>query len=93
MKIVHINDQSLGLDRVLYDAGRLEKNARATFMSAVKRELGADTIVIADGMNYIKGYRYQLYCDAKEARTTSCVVSTISNHHPSIKSFAWFLLV
>ena len=40
----------------------------------MKRFLGQNAIVIADGLNYIKGFRYQLYCDAKSARTTSCVI-------------------
>jgi protein KTI12 len=31
-------------------------------------------IVILDGGNYIKGWRYQLYCEAKAVRTTHCVV-------------------
>ena len=31
-------------------------------------------IVILDGANYIKGWRYQLYCDAKAVRTPHCVV-------------------
>lgn len=39
-----------------------------------RRALGKDSIVILDGMNYIKGYRYQLWCEAKECGTTSCVV-------------------
>lgn len=78
LRIVHINDQSLGLDRAVYDAGRAEKDARAAFASAVKRELGQDTIVVADGMNYIKGFRYQLYCEAKAVRTTFCVVRSPS---------------
>lgn len=43
-------------------------------MSAVKRALGKDKIVIADGLNYIKGYRYQLYCEAKAVGTPSCVI-------------------
>ncbi|KAL9626854.1 MAG: hypothetical protein Q9164_007774, partial [Protoblastenia rupestris] len=43
-------------------------------MSAVKRGLGKEKIVIADGLNYIKGYRYQLYCEAKAVGTPSCVV-------------------
>lgn len=29
---------------------------------------------MADGMNYIKGFRYQLYCEAKALQTTNCVV-------------------
>jgi protein KTI12 len=53
---------------------RPEKDARATFYAAIKRVLTEDDVVIADGMNYIKGYRYQLYCEAKAMETPSCVV-------------------
>lgn len=41
----------------------------------MKRVLGRDDIVIADGMNYIKGFRYQLYCEAKAMQTPNCVVT------------------
>ena len=74
LTITHINDQSLGLTRDVYKEARTEKDARATFYSAIKRALGRDNIVIADGMNYIKGFRYQLYCEAKAVQTPSCVV-------------------
>lgn len=70
-----INDQSLGLDRHVYQNARAEKDARATEYSAVKRVLARDDIVIADGLNYIKGFRYQLHCEAKALQTPSCVVS------------------
>ncbi|KAL4875619.1 chromatin associated protein KTI12 [Aspergillus karnatakaensis] len=36
--------------------------------------LGRDSFVILDGMNYIKGYRYQLWCEAKALGTSCCVV-------------------
>lgn len=58
----------------MYASARPEKDARAAFSSAIKRELGRDVIVIADGMNYIKGFRYQLYCEAKAVQTPNCVV-------------------
>ncbi|EME48817.1 hypothetical protein DOTSEDRAFT_49218 [Dothistroma septosporum NZE10] len=74
LKIVHINDDTLGLSRDVYATARPEKDARAMFSSAIKRYLDSDTIVIADGMNYIKGFRYQLYCEAKAVQTTNCVV-------------------
>lgn len=61
----------------MYREARSEKDARATFYSAVKRALGKDSIVIADGLNYIKGFRYQLYCEAKATQTPSCVVSNL----------------
>lgn len=74
LKVCHINHQSLGLDRHVYREARTEKDARATEYSAVKRALGKDTVVIADSLNYIKGFRYQLYCEAKAVHTPSCVV-------------------
>lgn len=36
--------------------------------------LSSKDIVILDGANYIKGWRYQLYCEAKAVRTPHCVV-------------------
>lgn len=78
---VHIvnGHEGLGIDREVYKEARSEKNARAAEYSAVKRLLSQDDVVIADGPNYIKGYRYQLYCEAKAVLTPSCVVS---NHQP-----------
>ncbi|KAL9612008.1 MAG: hypothetical protein Q9167_003374 [Letrouitia subvulpina] len=74
LAVVHINDQTLGLSRDVYQEAKTEKDARAVEYSAVKRTLDRDTIVIADGLNYIKGFRYQLYCEAKALQTPSCVV-------------------
>ncbi|KAK3672461.1 kti12, chromatin associated [Recurvomyces mirabilis] len=74
LKVHHIDDQSLGIDRNVYAAARTEKDARATFSSAIKRHVNRDAIVIADSMNYIKGFRYQLYCEAKAVQTPSCVI-------------------
>ncbi|KAL8995148.1 MAG: hypothetical protein Q9169_005057 [Polycauliona sp. 2 TL-2023] len=74
LSVTHINDQTLGLNREVYRDARSEKDARAAELSAVKRDLGRDTIVVADGPNYIKGFRYQLYCEAKAVQTPSCVV-------------------
>jgi tRNA uridine 5-carbamoylmethylation protein Kti12 len=74
LTVCHLNDQSLGVSRDVYREARTEKDARAEEYSAVKRALGRNTIVIADGLNYIKGFRYQLYCEAKAMQTPSCVV-------------------
>jgi protein KTI12 len=40
----------------------------------VDHALNADTFVILDSLNYIKGYRYELYCLARSQRTPHCVV-------------------
>ncbi|BCS22071.1 putative RNA polymerase II Elongator complex associated protein Kti12 [Aspergillus puulaauensis] len=60
--------------RTVYDTARTEKEARGIAYTRAKRMLGKDSFVILDGMNYIKGYRYQLWCEAKAFGTTSCVV-------------------
>lgn len=54
---------------------RAEKPARATLFSAVTRVLNRDNIVIVDAMNYIKGSRYQMYCQVREASARNCTVS------------------
>jgi protein KTI12 len=40
----------------------------------VKRVLSDKDVVVLDGANYIKGWRYQLYCEAKAVRTPCCVI-------------------
>ncbi|KAF2169897.1 hypothetical protein M409DRAFT_20311 [Zasmidium cellare ATCC 36951] len=74
LTIHHISDDTLSLPRTVYASARPEKDARATLSSAIKRHLSRDTLVIADAPNYIKGFRYQLYCEAKAVQTPSCVV-------------------
>lgn len=44
--------------------------ARAALKAAVERAVTKDTTVIADGLNYIKGYRYELYCVVRSAGST-----------------------
>lgn len=51
-----------------------EKIGRAALKSAVERYLTGNNIVICDGLNYIKGYRYELYCIARSAGTTNATV-------------------
>lgn len=62
--------------------GRLEKPARAALFTAMQRRMGQDTILIADAMNYIKGFRYQMYCAAREMKVRVCTVSRSSTARP-----------
>ena len=55
-------------------ANASEKDARAALYGAVKRVLSPRDVVVLDGLNYIKGWRYQLFCEAKNARTPSAVL-------------------
>jgi protein KTI12 len=75
-KLHLINDESLHLleKTAAYADSNAEKITRASHYSAVERLLNNKDIVIADAMNYIKGYRYQLYCLARAQATTYCVV-------------------
>ena len=52
----------------------IEKEVRGNLKSSVIRLLSKDTIVIVDGSNYIKGYRYELWCASKATKTTQCTV-------------------
>jgi protein KTI12 len=51
-----------------------EKRARGAILSAVERLLSKQVVVIVDGMNYVKGFRYQLFCLARAMTTHHCVV-------------------
>lgn len=74
MKVELVNDERLNLAKETYREAKTEKATRGAQMSAVKKLLARDTIVILDNMTYIKGFRYQLFCEAKAIRTNSCVV-------------------
>lgn len=74
LEVVLINDEVLGIDKMDYSESRREKAARGLLFSAVERHLGKECIVICDGLNYIKGFRYQLSCSAKALGTSHCLV-------------------
>ena len=73
-----ISAEHLGTSRTTdYADATAEKKVRGNFISAIERRLSRDRIIIADGLNYIKGYRYQLYCVAREAQTPHCVLQCV----------------
>jgi protein KTI12 len=51
-----------------------EKAARGALFTAMRRQLALDTVLIVDAMNYIKGFRYQMYCAAREMKLRLCTV-------------------
>ena len=51
-----------------------EKNTHEVIKTQVSRLLRSDNFVILDSMNFIKGYRYEMYCIARGSRTSRCVV-------------------
>ncbi|KAF0739086.1 hypothetical protein LEN26_011641 [Aphanomyces euteiches] len=73
--VVLINEESEHLERnQAYLDSRAEKMTRSALKSRVQLHLSANCVVILDSLNYIKGYRYELFCLAKENSTTHCVV-------------------
>lgn len=72
---VIVNEEALHINKPNhYKSATQEKILRQNLKSAVEHALNADTIVIFDSCNYIKGYRYELYCIARSQRTPHCVV-------------------
>ena len=51
-----------------------EKQARGALKAATERLLNTKDVVILDSLNYIKGYRYELYCVVRQLQTVHCVV-------------------
>lgn len=74
-KIIIINEESLLIDKKeAYKDGHQEKKCRGGIISAVERHLNLNDIVICDSLNYVKGFRYQLYCVARALGTPSCTL-------------------
>lgn len=63
----------LGKDEVFRDSQE-EKAVRGRLKSEVIRLLSREGVVICDGLNYIKGFRYELYCASKAAKTGQCTL-------------------
>lgn len=85
-KVIYHSDETLGIGHDTYKDSNKEKNARGTQMSAVKRDLSRSNIVILDTLSYIKGFRYQLFCEAKGVVTPHCVVQVMS---PVARCIEW----
>ncbi|KAF7224449.1 protein KTI12 homolog isoform X1 [Nothobranchius furzeri] len=82
---VHIvGDAALDVDRNnVYADSQKEKNVRASLKAEVERKVSKDNIVILDSLNYIKGYRYELFCLIKHAQTPHCLVYTLTSDEES----------
>lgn len=61
-------------DATVYGDSAREKALRGALRAAVERRLSRQDVVILDSLNYIKGFRYELYCLARAARTPLCLV-------------------
>ncbi|GHJ84013.1 hypothetical protein NliqN6_0415 [Naganishia liquefaciens] len=73
-----VDDPISKVSREAYDNSLAEKPARASLFTNVTRSLGEDKIVICDAPNYIKGFRYQMYCAAREAKVRVATVFVVA---------------
>ena len=73
-KEVQVVADDLGDRNACYASSREEKMARGMLKSKVERYLSQDRIVILDSLNYIKGFRYELFCVSKHMKTPHCIV-------------------
>ncbi|KAM4573212.1 protein KTI12 homolog [Odontesthes bonariensis] len=83
-KVHIVGDGALSVDRNgVYADSQKEKNVRASLKAEVERKVNKDNIVILDSLNYIKGYRYELFCLTKHAQTPHCLVLCLTSPEES----------
>ncbi|XP_076588898.1 protein KTI12 homolog [Chaetodon auriga] len=83
-KVHIVGDGALDVEKnTVYADSQKEKNVRASLKAEVERKVNKDHIVILDSLNYIKGYRYELFCLIKHAQTPHCVVYCLTSDEVS----------
>ncbi|KAF6714797.1 KTI12-like protein [Oryzias melastigma] len=83
-RVYIVGDGALGVDRnSVYADSQKEKEVRASLKAEVERKVNKDDIVILDSVNYIKGYRYELFCLIKHAQTPHCLVYCLTSDEQS----------
>lgn len=74
-KVVRLDDSLSGYPRdTIYGDSRVEKEVRSLLKAEVEKALNPSDIVLLDAPNYIKGFRYELFCSAKLAQTPHAVI-------------------
>ncbi|XP_072349177.1 protein KTI12 homolog [Scyliorhinus torazame] len=74
-KVAAVGEQSPGAERnSLYTDSRKEKELRGALKAEVERKINQEDVVIMDSLNYIKGYRYELFCLVKHTQTPHCLI-------------------
>jgi protein KTI12 len=79
-KKVHLLSENVSVAKAGYEKNEFfadsqkEKIVRADLKSEAIRQLNKEEIFIIDAGNYIKGYRYEIYCATKGIRTTQATI-------------------
>jgi protein KTI12 len=83
--VVIVNEQTACPDQTqlgCYESSYAEKSTRGALKSSFDRAVSSaddTTLVILDSLNYIKGYRYELFCISKQARERHGVVWVLND--------------
>jgi protein KTI12 len=73
--LIVANEETLLLNKkTAFQDATKEKMTRGVLKSYVDQKLNSKSVVILDSLNYIKGFRYELHCMARELRSSHCVV-------------------
>ncbi|KAG0720528.1 Protein KTI12 [Chionoecetes opilio] len=72
----------------VFSDSQREKEVRGRLKAEVLRRLSKEDVVVLDSANYIKGYRYELYCASKQYKTPQCLVHTPA---PIEEAWGWNL--
>jgi protein KTI12 len=73
--VILINEEYLKvIKEECYKDTTSEKIHRAKLKSEVEKHLDDKSVVILDSLNYIKGYRYELFCLVRNFKTRHCLV-------------------
>ncbi|KRY37471.1 Uncharacterized protein T01_3882 [Trichinella spiralis] len=79
-QVLHISDDDFpSFHRSIYEKPYEEGQLRSFLKSEVVKNLKADTIVIIDSLNYLKSFRYELYCAAKAAQVSYFLIRCGNN--------------
>jgi protein KTI12 len=84
-KVVIVNEQIACPDKTqlgCYESSYAEKGTRGALKSSFDRAVSSaddTTLVILDSLNYIKGYRYELFCISKAAKERHGVVWVLND--------------
>ena len=85
--VVLVSEETENVERKQgYASAASEKVTRGVLKGAIDHALSDKAYVIADSLNYIKGYRYELYCMARTSKTRHCCVYV---HCEDIVSEKW----
>ncbi|XP_025991329.1 protein KTI12 homolog isoform X2 [Solenopsis invicta] len=76
-----------GYNKNVYFAdSKKEKAVRSSMKSDIQRKLNSNDLLIFDCSNYIKGYRYEIYCTTKLYKTPQC---TLHCNLPIEQAWLW----